>query len=102
MIGTREHACHVVVVGAEEYCEECVSWVEFGEGGFIWHVVGEEGGDGVENVGQCPGLGGVACPAVLAGFAGPILASPHCVQSHRRSKGQQSNLICGTGILKLF
>ena len=21
MIGTREHACHVVVVGAEEYCE---------------------------------------------------------------------------------
>ena len=64
----------MVVVGAEEYCEEGVGRVELGEGGFVGHVGGEEGGDGVEDVGQSPGLGGVPCPAVLAGFAGPILA----------------------------
>ena len=76
MIGTREHACHVVVVGAEEYCEEGVGRVALGEGSFVGQVGGEEGGDGVKDVGQCPGLGGVACPAVLAGYAGRILAQP--------------------------
>ena len=50
-----------------------ISGIELGRGGVVWHVGGEEVGDGVEKVGEGPGPGSVASMAVLAGLAGSSL-----------------------------
>ena len=75
----------------------------------VGHVGGEEGGDGVEDVGQSSGLGGVPSPAVLTGFAGPILAQLALPAIPRKVRGpadrvkincivlyKLKNLVCGS------
>ena len=74
----------------EEDGEEGIGGIELGRGGVVWHLGGEEAGDGVEEVGEAQALEVLPVWQYWQDLLAPPWHSPHCRQSHGSSRGQVS------------